>query len=107
MAHYRIYTVDTEGHISGPPSVVTCGDDGEATKQAKHLVNGSDAELWDGARFVGRIRPTGEDLKVRWRSALAFLRLNRKPIGAPAFLTHVAMPVTIGRARVGPAIGAG
>jgi len=58
MSYYRIYAVDIDGHISGPPCVVTCGDDGEATQQAQQLVNGSDLELWDGARFVGRIRST-------------------------------------------------
>jgi hypothetical protein len=58
MPHYRIYTVDIDGYISGPPSVVTCGDDDEATRRAKDLLNGSDVELWDGARFVGRIRST-------------------------------------------------
>jgi hypothetical protein len=58
MPHYRIYTVDIDGHISGPPSVESCGDDDEANRRAKDLLNGSDVELWDGARFVGRIRST-------------------------------------------------
>jgi hypothetical protein len=58
MPYCRIYSVDREGHISRPPSVVTCEDDGEATQQAKHLPKDSDVELWDGARFVGRIRST-------------------------------------------------
>jgi hypothetical protein len=58
MLHYRIYTVDIDGHISGPPSVANCGDDDEATRRAKNLLNGSDVELWDRARFVGRTRST-------------------------------------------------
>jgi hypothetical protein len=34
---------------------LVCADDAEAIDQAKRLVNGSDIELWTGARLVARL----------------------------------------------------
>jgi hypothetical protein len=49
---YRIYFLDKAGHITGPPNIVECADDQEATQKAKQFVDGHDVEVWDGPRFV-------------------------------------------------------
>jgi len=49
---YRIYFVDTAGHITRPPEIVECADDQEATQRAKQFVDGENVEIWDGPRFV-------------------------------------------------------
>jgi hypothetical protein len=37
------------------PALLLCDTDEEAIQQAKKLLNGSDIELWDGARLVTRL----------------------------------------------------
>ena len=50
---YRIYSITRAGHISGPPAIVECADDQEAGQVAKlFIIDGDDAEVWDGPRFV-------------------------------------------------------
>jgi hypothetical protein len=51
---YRVYTVNNDGHISGTPHVIECGDDQEAMGKAVQYTNGKSVELWDGARFIIR-----------------------------------------------------
>jgi hypothetical protein len=52
---YRIYTIDKQGHISGPPTVVDCTDDDEVLKRAQLTINGADVEIWQDARLVVRL----------------------------------------------------
>jgi hypothetical protein len=54
MPQYRIYTVNTGGHISSPAEIVICDDDQEAIQKAQKAVNGSAIELWDHSRLVVR-----------------------------------------------------
>lgn len=54
MAEYRAYTLGRDEHFIGFEPLV-CADDAEAIDQAKRLVNGSDIELWTGARLVARL----------------------------------------------------
>jgi hypothetical protein len=57
MAVYRIYTVRRGGkRILVPPAVITCADDKAAIQKSEDMVDGHDIELWDGARFVTRIK---------------------------------------------------
>jgi hypothetical protein len=56
MPDYRVYTMTKDTHVEGPAAVVTCDSDQEAIRQAKQMVDGHDVELWDGGRFVTRIR---------------------------------------------------
>jgi len=57
MADYRIYFLTEAGHLAGPPRIVTCDSDGEAMELATPMVDEFAAELWDGARVVGKIPP--------------------------------------------------
>jgi hypothetical protein len=52
IPHYRIYSVDPDGHILAPPEVVACPDDQVAIQKAKQAVDGHAVELWEGPRFV-------------------------------------------------------
>jgi hypothetical protein len=61
MAHYRVYTTTTDGHVTAPPTVIECADDQEAIGKAAQLANGKSVELWEGARFIMRF-PSNE----RW-----------------------------------------
>jgi hypothetical protein len=56
MPNYRIYVVDVDGHITGPPVVVTFDTDRAAIEQARQLVGDKDIELWEGPRLVKRIK---------------------------------------------------
>lgn len=57
MAIYRVYKLGDDGRISGPPHVVDCRDDEAAMREAHRLLRGHVREVWDLARFVGRIVP--------------------------------------------------
>jgi hypothetical protein len=58
MAVYRVYKLRDDGRISGPPHVIDCRDDETAMREAGRLLRGHRREVWDLARFVGRIDPT-------------------------------------------------
>ena len=45
MAHYRVYTTTTDGHVTAPPTVIECADDQEAIGKAAQLANGKSVEL--------------------------------------------------------------
>jgi hypothetical protein len=53
MAHYRLYSVGTNGRFLGAVDIEAT-DDLEASGRAQHLINGLDVELWEGARFIAR-----------------------------------------------------
>lgn len=57
MAIYRVYKLRDDGRVSGPPDVVDCRDDEAAMREACRLLRGHACEVWDLARFVGRIDP--------------------------------------------------
>jgi hypothetical protein len=57
MTVYRVYKLREDGRISGPPHVIDCRDDEAAMRQARRLLEGHVREVWDLARFVGRIDP--------------------------------------------------
>jgi hypothetical protein len=50
MPDYRIYEINKEGHISGPPAIRDCPDDETAVQEAKRLFDGKDIEVWRGAQ---------------------------------------------------------
>ena len=52
MTDYRIYRLDKEGHVQGPPVIVSCEDDETAVAKAKQYVDG---EVWDLARRVAHV----------------------------------------------------
>lgn len=52
MQSYRVYPLDKDGHVNGPPDILTCEDDGTAIEKAKRLVNGHDIEVWYLDRLI-------------------------------------------------------
>ncbi|MCK1288952.1 hypothetical protein IVB41_34160 [Bradyrhizobium sp. 44] len=52
MAEYRLYRLDKEGHVLGPPEIITGDDDATAIAKAQQYVDGVAVELWDQARRV-------------------------------------------------------
>jgi hypothetical protein len=55
MLTYRVYVVDAEGHVFGPPYIVQCGDDDEAVRQAHQYLEGKPVEVWRDAKRVARL----------------------------------------------------
>lgn len=55
MASYRVYKLDTNGKILGPPHIVDCDDDMSAITEAQAYVDGYDLEVWDLHRRVAVI----------------------------------------------------
>ena len=56
MNEYRVYLVDKDGHVDGPPDGFTCESDEAAIERAKHLIGGHDIELWQMDRLVIRLK---------------------------------------------------
>ena len=55
MPDYRIYFLDRNGRIAGPPEIISCEDDEQAKKTARQYLDRKDIELWAGARMVDKI----------------------------------------------------
>jgi hypothetical protein len=55
MKEYRVYRLNSEGHIFAPPHAFTAASDDHAIATAKQLVEGHDIELWQQARLVVRL----------------------------------------------------
>jgi hypothetical protein len=51
MAQYKVYLVKDK-HFIAPLNLIEAACDTEALKQAESLVDGYDAELWQGERLV-------------------------------------------------------
>ena len=51
MIGYRVYLIDSDGHIQQRIDLL-CEDDERAKEQAKKLVDGHDVELWQLNRRV-------------------------------------------------------
>jgi hypothetical protein len=54
MPEYRVYQLDSCGHVDRPPDRFNCEDDEAAIARAKQLVDGRDVELWQLDRLVVR-----------------------------------------------------
>ena len=56
LIHYRVYQLDTAGHILAGHSIV-CRSDAEAMGAARRFAEQAAAvEVWESARRVGRLR---------------------------------------------------
>jgi hypothetical protein len=60
MPDYRLYRINSAGHISGPAQIVTVEDDATAVSRAEQSMNGADIEVWQADRFIVRVTPTGK-----------------------------------------------
>ena len=69
MAVYRVYRLRDDGRISGPPHVIDCRDDEAAMRETRRLLAGYVCEVWDLARFVGRIDPVRKGTHAKGSSA--------------------------------------
>lgn len=57
MLSYRAYPVSKNRQVAAVPSVViVCEDEQDGLRQAQQLVDEFDIELWDGPRFVARLK---------------------------------------------------
>ena len=64
MPSYRAYPVSKNHKVATAPSVViSCEDDQDGLRQAQQLVDDFDIELWDGPRFIARLKSLHEPLK--------------------------------------------
>ena len=61
MPSYRAYPVSKNRQVCAtPPVVIVCEDEQDGLRQAQQLVEDFDIELWDGPRFVARLKPLQE-----------------------------------------------
>ena len=57
MPSYRAYPVSKNHQVAAGPSVaITCENEQDGIQKAQQLVDGCDLELWDGPRFIIRLR---------------------------------------------------
>ena len=68
MAVYRVYKLRDDGRISGPPHVIDCQDDEAAMREVSRVLGSHVCEVWDLARFVGRIEPGRKGTHAEERS---------------------------------------
>lgn len=55
MAMYRIYQMDSQGHVLHRPYVFEAASDLNAVLKARELAGGCDVEIWQGVRRVTKI----------------------------------------------------
>ena len=58
VTEYRLYRVDKDGLIQGPPAIIVCENDETAIAEAKRYVDGLAIEVWDRARRVALLPST-------------------------------------------------
>ena len=58
LPSFRAYPVSKNRKVAAAPSVViVCENEQDGLQQAQQLVNEDDIELWDGPRFIARLKP--------------------------------------------------
>jgi hypothetical protein len=57
VAVYRVYILDQDGRVAGPPRILDCADDAEAVRQARQHLDGKVVEIWEAARRVIALEP--------------------------------------------------
>ena len=61
LPSFRAYPVSKNRKVATAPSVViVCENEQDGLQQAQQLVNEDDIELWDGPRFIARLKPLQE-----------------------------------------------
>jgi hypothetical protein len=65
MPIYRAYPVSKDHHVAAAPSVaINCENEQDGIQKAQQLVDGYDIELWDGPRFIARLKPSPQSAEV-------------------------------------------
>jgi hypothetical protein len=54
MQRYKIYSINSEGHISVLAERFECAKEQEALIKLAQAANGNAAELWSGKRLIAR-----------------------------------------------------
>jgi hypothetical protein len=58
---FRAYPISNNRKVAAAPSVViVCENDEDGLRQAQQLVSDNDIELWDGPRFIARLKSLQE-----------------------------------------------
>src|ERR1051325_5021016 len=61
MPSFRAYPISKNHKVAATPSVIIiCESERDGLQQAQQLVNEDDLELWDGPRFIARLKPRQE-----------------------------------------------
>jgi hypothetical protein len=60
MPTYRLYALDNQNHVTGPPQIITSDSDEEAIQRAQVFMDVRALELWELERRVARIDPYAE-----------------------------------------------
>jgi hypothetical protein len=55
MPEYRVFDLDSAGHVAGPPYELVCGSDEAAVAEAWQLRADHCVEVWQGVRIVTRL----------------------------------------------------
>jgi hypothetical protein len=59
MPIYRAYPISKNHEVAAAASVaISCENDQDGIQKAQHSIEGYDIELWDGPRFVARLKAT-------------------------------------------------
>jgi hypothetical protein len=58
MRQYLVYRFTKDDHVAGPADLIECEDDEGAIKQATAMLVGLDIGIWEGRRFVTRLKST-------------------------------------------------
>lgn len=57
MPSFRAYPVSKNHKVAAtPPVVIVCENEQDGLQQAQQLANEEDIELWDGPRFIARLK---------------------------------------------------
>jgi hypothetical protein len=69
MRHYRVYSLDHSGQISRARDV-ECRDDLDALALAEQAARRESMEVWQGTRFVARVKQDNAPLDSNDRTSL-------------------------------------
>jgi len=50
MPQYRLYPLNADGRVCGPPRDIECSHESDAMAHGCHLHEGRDFEVWEGER---------------------------------------------------------
>jgi len=115
MPSFRAHPISKNHKVAATPSaIIICESERDGLQQAQPLVNEDDLELWDGPRFIARLKPRQEKgLKIgktnfftgrlggRTLCTSLTLRAGVGAIVGPfaAGIMAIAMPVTMNTQR--------
>ena len=91
MITYRLYEIEKNGHVTGPPRVLRCKDDDTALIEARQYVDGHTIEVWADDKRVGLIASKVDESRAASLVRLKQGRLDTKMASTTPVRTSVAM----------------